>query len=90
MSLNWGNAFYPNGRLSNHHDFLSLSLLVLEKKNTWHSSTDNTEAYYLLHALQGSSETWKVQQGLSCWPGIMYWITDQHGLLNSMFLMNQG
>lgn len=62
MSLNWGNAFYPIGRLSNNCDFLSLSLplssfLVLGKKNTWHSSTDNTEAYYLLHALQGSSET---------------------------------
>lgn len=65
MPLNWGNKLYPDTRLSNHLDFLSLSSSSCGKQNTWRSSTDNTEAHYLLHALYGSFEMRKVQRGLS-------------------------
>lgn len=51
MPLNWGNTLYPDTRLSNHLDFLSLSSSSYGKQNTWRSSTDNTEAHYLLHTL---------------------------------------
>lgn len=50
MPLNWGNTLYPDTRLSNHLDFLSLSFSSCGKQNIWHTSPDNTEAHYLLHA----------------------------------------
>lgn len=56
MPLNWGNTLYPDTRLSNYLDFLSLSSSSYGKENTWRASTDNTEAHYLLCALQGSLE----------------------------------
>lgn len=65
MPFNLGNTLHPDTRWSNHLDFLSLSASSYGKENSWRSSTDNTEAHYLLRALQGSFETWKVQWGLS-------------------------
>lgn len=41
MPLNWGNTLYPDTRLSNHHDVLSLPSSSYGKENTWRSSTDN-------------------------------------------------
>lgn len=66
MPLNWGNTLFPDIRLGNHLDFLSLSSSSYGKGNTWRSSADNTEAHYLLCALQGSFEIFKGQRGLSC------------------------
>lgn len=57
MPLNLDNTLYPDTQLSNHLDFLSCSASSYGKENTWHWSTDNTEAHYLLRALQGSFET---------------------------------
>lgn len=70
--LNGSNALHPDTRLSNRREFLCLSSSSYGKESTWRSSTDNTEAHYLLRALQGSTETWKVQQYPSCWPGMKY------------------
>lgn len=56
MPLNRGNILYPNTRSSNHVDFLSLSASSYGKENTWPSSTDNTEAHYLLRAFQDNFE----------------------------------
>lgn len=57
MPLNLGNTLHPDTRWSNHLDFLSLSASSYGKENSWRWSTDNTEAHYLLRALQGSFET---------------------------------
>lgn len=76
MPLNWGNTLYPDTRLGNHLDFLSFFPLW---KRKYLALVHGQHWGPLSSSLQGSFETWKVQRGLSCWPGIWYWITDQHG-----------
>lgn len=76
MPFNLGNTLHPDTRWRNHLDFLSLSASSYGKENSWRSSTDNTEAHYLLRALQGCF--WNLKgsvRPLSGWPGIQYWIT---------------
>lgn len=50
MPLNLDSTLYPDTQLSNHLDFLSRSASSYGKENTWRSSTDNTEAHYLLRS----------------------------------------
>lgn len=57
MPLNLGSTLHPDTQWSNHLDFLSLAASSYGKENSWRWSTDNTEAHYLLRALQGSFET---------------------------------